>query len=768
MKNLLRFVSMRAARVYSWLAFGVGIEAVSITQHSIAPALGFGALFGALTLPGLLIVLLLRLKNITRLKLALYSSTLSILFVMLTGLGANSILPKFGYIEPLHLEAFGPWFIGCLMVLLAVTALINRAQYYVFEVPRLTGTVFAQIIGLGIIPLLAALGARSLNNGGTNSFTMIAFGLIAGWAVGLVILQKRISDWVWPWAIFTMGLAILWSTSLRGSFITGHDIQLEYYVFRLTDVPGFWSMSHLQDAYNACLSITIMPTVLKALSGFDAITQYKVIYQVLFALYATGVYVFSVKYAHRVLAFIAAFIFISFPTFLVDMPMLIRQEIAFGFYIILLISLFEHEQTTLQRRSLFTLFATGMVLSHYSTTFVASGILFGTYVLLIPRILVLKRQLQSRRHASADRAVTIGVLLVMSVMTFLWIGLYTKTGSNLSAQVTTIANNLPNLIHSSPSSETSAYTLFKKVTPTKQDYLNLYVSQQHALAQLKLQPTDTLYLDASRYPLKAVTEPVLPITRLGIWIGHYGISPIKLNAAAKTIYALSIQALIIFGITLMWLKRKNFNVPLDLMVIAPVGVGFLALQAVMPMVEYGLFRMLQQDLVFLALPIVWGALQLLAWVRIRSKRFAQSIVMSLLALAFLFLSGFIPQLVGGAVGQLSLNNSGFYYDAYFTSKADTALFTWLDAHYQRGYPIKSDMFLRMKIMANTGITTEDNLTPGGISKQSYVVLANQNVTAERVAHYYTGGALIFYQYPTNFLDNDKNLLYSNSETKVYH
>lgn len=768
MKNLKKYITMPASKIYSWLALGVGVEAVSIALHSMAPTLGFISLFGALSLPGILIVLLLRLKNLDGLKLALYSSILSVLFLMLTGLSANVVLPQYAYIHPLHEAAFGPWYTAWLTVLLALTALVNRAKNYGFALPRFSGAAFTQIIGLGIIPLLAALGASSLNNGGTNSFTMIAFGLIAIWATGLVIMQKRVAGWVWPWAIFTIGLAILWATSLRGSFITGHDIQLEYYVFRLTDGPGFWSMSHLQDAYNACLSITILPTVLKALSGFGAIEQYKVVYQVLFAIFTTGVFAFSAKYASRAVAFIAAFIFISFPTFLVDMPMLVRQEIAFGFYIMLLLSLFDREQSILQRRVLFTLFATGMVLSHYSTTFVTTGILFGTYALLLPRTLLLARKLRSRRAAAGERAVTVGVLIVMVLGTFLWTGLYTKTGNNITAQVNTIIKNLPTILHGATSSETSTYSIIKKSKPSKQAYVDLNASEQKALAQQKLASSDALYADAAAYPLKAVTEPSIPYTKLGTWLSQHGVSPTSLNTTAKTGYALAVQGLIVFGIALIWFKRKSMKVPLDLMVLAPVGVGLLAVQAVLPMIEYGLFRMLQQDLVFLALPILWGAFQILAWLKIKSERLRQSIVMSAFAVAFLFLCGFIPQLIGGAVGQLSLNNAGFYYDAYYTSKADTALFNWLSINYQRGYPIKSDMFLRMKIMANTGITTEDNLTPGGISKQSYVVLANENVTQDRVALYYKGGELLFYKYPTNFLDNGKNLLYSNSEIKVYH
>jgi len=171
--------------------------------------------------------------------------------------------------------------------------------------------------------------------------------------------------------------------------------------------------------------------------------------------------------------------------------------------------------------------------------------------------------------------------------------------------------------------------------------------------------------------------------------------------------------------------------------------------------------------VFLALPAVLGALKALEWLRLRSQHLRLSIVAGTLAVAFLILSGFTGQLLGGSTGQLPLDNSGFYYDAYYTDAQDVGLANWLKTNYAGGYPIDADSFTRMKIMANAGITTLDGLTPGEITRQSYVVLAGANVTGDRVALYYNG-QLLFYQYPTSFLDNSKNLIYSTNHTRVYH
>ncbi len=762
-----KLVTAPSTRLHAWLMVAVAIECVLIALRSVTPDMGLLIMLGALTLPGIIIMLLLRLTKLPQLEFALYSTALSVLYIMLAGLSANLVLPILGIMKPLSLSAFGPWFCALLISLLTALIIRNRSMQYLTALPRFSKQSAAIFGALALLPVISALGAASLNNGGGNIFTMTMFALIGATATGLVIMQNRLASWIWPWAIFTMSLAILWSNSLRGLYITGHDVQLEYYVFRLTDTAQHWSITSFRDAYNACLSITVLPTVLKSITGIDAIEQFKVIYQIIFAIFATGVFAISRRYASAAVSFIAAFIFISFPTFLVDMPMLVRQEIAFGYYIVLLLVLFDRNIKIWQRRTLFSLFALGLVFSHYSTTFVTVAILGGTYALMTPWALKAWRNTSSTNRPRL-RSLSIGAVTTVIIVGIAWTGLYTKTGNNITSQLAKIEQQLPSLLSNRLGSETANYSVLKQAKPDHQKLLNQYSAEQRTAAVSAL-GEQKLYADTANYPLRAVTEPKLALTKFGNWLNRHGISAKTINAAAKSSYALGIQGLVILAIGVTFLYRKRLHIEPEFIALAPVGVALLAMQAIMPVIEYGLFRMLLQDLVFLALPVTLAALQILAWMRIKSARIRTSIVAGTFSLAFLFLTGFIPQLLGGAVGQLALNNSGFYYDAYYTTRSDTAMFAWLKTNYQRGYPINSDTFLRMKIMANTSITTVDGLTPGSIQRESFVVLANQNVTDYRVSFYYTAaaGELVFYRTPTNFLDDHKNLVYSSGDTKVY-
>ena len=88
-----------------------------------------------------------------------------------------------------------------------------------------------------------------------------------------------------------MGLSILFSTSLRGWFITGHDIQHEFAVFQVASRAGYWSIAgHNGDPYNACLSITILPTIIAKITTISAAYVYKVVFQAIFAFGIVPIY----------------------------------------------------------------------------------------------------------------------------------------------------------------------------------------------------------------------------------------------------------------------------------------------------------------------------------------------------------------------------------------------------------------------------------------------------------------------------------------------
>ena len=171
-----------------------------------------------------------------------------------------------------------------------------------------------------------------------------------------------------PWASWRPRLLL--ATSVRGWSITGHDIQAEFLAFRLTNDGQLWQMSSLENAYNACLSVNILPTVLAQATGLSGELVFKVLLQLVFALVPVLTFLFSRRLVGRRPAIVAAVLTMAFPTFFNDMPYLVRQEVAFFFLALLLLAATEPDRAGARSRWLVLAFGLGVVLSHYSTTYV--------------------------------------------------------------------------------------------------------------------------------------------------------------------------------------------------------------------------------------------------------------------------------------------------------------------------------------------------------------------------------------------------------------
>src|SRR2546421_7126010 len=283
-------------------------------------------------LPGFLVSLILRIRKISFWENLLFIVGLSIAFLEFGGLLLNILLPLFGVNDPL---AFQNLVIGfdIYILLLFIFAWIRTKQLVVrIQLPRRSAIEKVLYVLPVFFPVLASLGAIILNNGGSNILALILLATIAIYSLLLVLFRDKIPVDLYPYAIFFIGIACLFTTSLRSWYITGHDIEREYYVFQLTNTHHIWNMAFYQDAYNACLSITILPTILTNLLSIQDIYVYKVIFQILFATSPVLVFFIIRNYTTPVLAFLSAFFFISFPTFFNDMPMLNRQEIGFIFF----------------------------------------------------------------------------------------------------------------------------------------------------------------------------------------------------------------------------------------------------------------------------------------------------------------------------------------------------------------------------------------------------------------------------------------------------
>lgn len=710
-------------------------------------------------------------KPASPLHIASYSLGLSLILLMLTGLALNQLMPLLNVTRPFSVANLTLAIASLTIIFIFSASLRKRPKQPMpalqpFKLIAAAGPVVWPAI---ILPILAAGGAITLNNGGGNWLALTAMGGVGLYFLILAWRDKQQTLRWYPAALYGICLALLLGTSLRGWHITGHDVMQEYQVFELTLRHAAWHMQYYQDAYNACLSITILPTIFQKLTGISDPYIFKFIYQLLFAAIAPILYSTLHKYTGKKVAFLAVFTFLSFPTFLTDMTMLNRQAIAL---LCLALSLQAGLDKTLvkwQKDGLVFLFLVGMILSHYSTSYIAVSVLgFAAVLMITLRVgirLFRKKKTGPKpklRSVMYSPVVVIGALVVI----FCWNTLATNTSGNISKTITTALHALPQAIHHSGAAVASTAT--KQVTP-KGTPLEQYLSFVNRNRNL---PASAYYPNAviKAAPVVAV-KPVNTQESSALHQLHIPSSLlVTVYDATRQVYALLIELLIVVGLVVLTFKRKSLKLPpAQYTFLGVASLAVIVLQVVLPSgaVNYGILRVIQQSLVLLSVPIILACFWLLHLVRIPEK-WQPRVIAALLTIFFLILSGFIPTLTGGYKSVLALSNSGFYYEAYYTHQDEITADQWLLMNSPKGSRVYADEFARRKMItySNSIIFAQPVLVPTAIPVDSYVYLSNGNTTFNEVPLYYNGKQLSD-SVPYDFLNKNKNLLYNSGSVLIY-
>src|SRR3989339_414743 len=290
-----------------------------------------------ITVPGIVLMLCFKIRNIDFWEYLVYTVGLSISFIMFAGLIVNWTLPWLNITDkPLSLFPILICFNIFLIILGIIAYKINKDfKPRDFTLPKFDtlNNIFFTIPMF--FPVLSILGAFLLNNHGPNILT---------------IFRKRWDKNIWPWAIWMIGLSILLSWWLRSWYVSGVDSNLEFLVFQLTKNNSFWSINNYRNAYNAMLSLTILPTILSNLSNTENHFVFKLLFQFLFSLVPLIIF------------------FIIQPYFI---AIQIRQAIAFVFFSLLFLIYLEKDLSLPTHKLFFVIFGISMIVSHYSTSYIA-------------------------------------------------------------------------------------------------------------------------------------------------------------------------------------------------------------------------------------------------------------------------------------------------------------------------------------------------------------------------------------------------------------
>lgn len=720
------------------------------------------------TVPGLLIMLILKVKNIDPWQYLVYTVGLSVAFLMFTGLIVNWALPFLGVDKPLSLT---PLLTSLDFFLLTFWLIAKKRRSRItlaLKFPKLDKINWTFLSIPIIFPVLSVLGAVILNNRGPNTLTMTMLGGIAAYVFAVVFLRNKLRRGIFPAAIFFISLSLLLMTSLRGWYTTGHDNQLEYLVFQLTQSDYNWDIADYRDPYNASLSITILPTIFSSFLNIDNVYIYKTVFQVIFSVVSICIFLLFKKYTTEKVAFLAAFSFMLFPTFINDLPMLNRQEIATLFFSLTLLTLFNKAIKQSVSKVLFLIFGLGMVVSHYSTTYIALALFILTYTTyFVIRKNPFGLANKFKIYPKAQRLSLI-MVLGLTIFTLLWNALLTSTTSGLTRVISETYKNIGKTFSQEFKSGGVLYSLFSFQKLDTADLLNRYVSESIDEVERTQDKTNFYTKDEyEKYEISIVENTRIPLTSVGLELSKLKINPFLLNFSFRQTVAKVIQIFIIVGFVTLLLKRNMYakiKEP-EYIILTFVSMILLGLFIALPVLstEYGTQRLFQQLLVILSFPLVIGTLVVS---NLAGDKRAIYVSYFIFVIFFLSLSGFTPQATGDYYPQLHLNNDGVYYDYYYTHKSEVDSINWLAKNFNDKFDIYSNSSTRSKLLAITGLFSYKKILPATIRKEAYVYLDYSNVkNAENIISY--KGDLIIYKYPIEFLNQNKNLIYSNGGAKIY-
>lgn len=716
----------------------------------------------------------------------LYAFGLSLLGVLAVGLLVNTVLPVIGDDRPLR-----PFVLGTAFLLVDVALLLWRR-----EVPLLVrtsrngsedGAVLQRLFALrwepaqllaGLAAVVAVLGAVRLNNGAGGQVAWAAHVLAAAALVALLVSRTRTDVRRDAVVLVLVAVALLLATSLRGWEITGHDIQAEYYAFSLTNGGQHWSTSLLDNAYNACLSVTILPAILAQTTGLSGAVVFKLVLQLVFALVPLMTFLLSRRFLDRRLALVAALFTMAFPTFFTDMPYLVRQEVAFFFLALVLLAATEPEGKPRGLRRLVGVFGVGVVLSHYSTTYLL------VLALVVGLLLHPVLRLWGRKHqadAGVDRRplvllspVTVAFLAIASV---LWVGPITHTGDHAADVARDTVATILGQRDGGPGSSDVNYSIFSRHDPGPRSRLNHFVDD--TLDLRKQAPASILLVkDLGPEELKPpiVSASTMPLTPAGRAVEAVGVPAEQVTNIARLGCAALMQLFLMIGVCRLLVRgRRGTHRKLEatlspeLTCVVLGTMAALGLVVVVPSlsVEYGVLRAFQQSLLVVAPVMAAGMWTLLKLFGRRAAMLAVVVPVGVL----LVLSGVLPTLLGGHQARLALANSGLYYDRYIAADSDVTSMSWLTTAKDDEGPEPKVIASRNYVLpaVTAGLSPADvvdRIYPTLLTKGSYVFVDSRMAQTRKSTIFYSGDR-ITYRYPMGDLDRLLDLVYSSGKSRVY-
>lgn len=333
-------------------------------------------------IPGFAILRLFKLKEISFLETILFSVALSIAFVMFMGLLVNELCLFLGFSQSLST-------IPLTVAISAFTLTVFFVEYRgdLSETLKLkTGfedkpkKAFPLSIILFLLPLISALGVLYFD----VSLNILSCAIIVALCVLSVVSRRLVPENLFPFLIFSISIALFCQVLLTSKYITGWDANLEYYVFRLTQINGHWGFLYASiNRLDSMLSITLLPAVYSALMRAQGEAVFKILYPFIFSLIPLTLYQICGKQFGKLVGLLSAlfFVFTSTAFHGTEALSLNRQVVGELFLLLSVLLLMSNTIPVTRRRLLLIIFGAALAISHYSLAYIFLAIIVLVFII---------------------------------------------------------------------------------------------------------------------------------------------------------------------------------------------------------------------------------------------------------------------------------------------------------------------------------------------------------------------------------------------------
>jgi uncharacterized membrane protein len=701
-----------------------------------------------LTIPGVILLRAMRIPGSAIAAFPVYVPCASLVVLLGSGLVVDLIGLAAGVAAPLRSWSMLAGLELVCLILLAVSAKAPPSVAIPWrDLPRPGWTVLPLLL-----PLVSAAGALRLNSDQGNGVAVIALCACVLVTVAVLLYPAKYDASFAAVVLYAVGLAMLWSFSLRGASVYGFDISDEYYIFQHTVASGVWHPAQPTNAYAALLSTTVLPTELHVVAGVPDLLVSKLVYPAISALFPVAAFFIGRRVLAPRWAFAAGALIITQSAFGQELPAIARQEIALVLFTALASAVLEAKFPRRLQWPLVLSFAFAMVVSHYTTTYVTISLLGLTIFLQwaaswfrpVPRI--------SGGMAVAFIAAAVGAAI--------WYGPVTHSSSNVAQLAQTAraqgADLLPN--RAQAGGWLGAYLDGNVATPIPAGQYARLVHSEYGKDKPFVHP-----LPDAGNPAYELRDAVTPTPPLNWTLGYHAFGLGEILAQQLTYLLGAVGALILV------FRRKAPTIAryIGLLTMATlvflVAIRFSGTLATF----YNAQRALLQAMVLLDIPLFW-CLQACAGQRELRRACVATAGAALVAVIFIASNGLMGVVLGGGTAT-NLANSGDDFEQFYTTTPELASAAWLGSQMRYGQLVYTDEYGQLPLVSVTGISADLllDVTPETLNSHAWVYASRTNVVGGRASASFEDHS-VRYVFPSRFLNANYNLVYTNGSSEVYN